>query len=100
MAAWTSSLTVGLTRGDRLTTREAVARETPAMRATSSRVTLVRWLRPLDWATDQSAIYKSALTPTDPTISALSRERSHSWRRDSAGSGCAHRGTPNGRRLG
>ena len=51
MAARTPSLTLGLTRGDPFTTRETVARDTPARRATSSRVALVRWLRPLGWAT-------------------------------------------------
>ena len=38
MAAWTSLRTSGLTRGEPLTTRETVARETPARWATSSRV--------------------------------------------------------------
>src|SRR5687767_11826657 len=51
MAAWTSVRTSGLTRGEPLTTRETVARETPAMWATSSRVVFVRRLRPPAWVT-------------------------------------------------
>ena len=46
MAACTPSLTSGLTRGESFTTRDTVARETPAMRATSSRVALPFRLRP------------------------------------------------------
>ena len=51
MAAWTSVRTSGLTRGEPLTTRETVARETPARWATSSRVVLLRRLRPFGWVT-------------------------------------------------
>ncbi len=51
MAAWTSLRTSGLTFGEPLTTRDTVARETPARWATSSRVVLVRRVRGLGWAT-------------------------------------------------
>src|SRR6059036_705664 len=81
MAASTARRTSSLTRGDSLTTRETVARETPATRATASRV----------------AVPSTPLWPFDPSVCAteppsgvralsrvywaqyahLSRERSH-----------------------
>src|SRR3954464_12806376 len=52
MAASTARRTSSLTRGDSLTTRETVARETPATRATASRVAVPS--APL-WPFDPSA---------------------------------------------
>src|SRR6188508_1536273 len=93
MAAWTSVRTSGLTRGEPLTTRETVARETPAMWATSSRVVLVRRLRPFGCVTVTPVRCESALTLAQHTSmrcqeSALTLVRSHLR----GGAGC-RRGT-------
>src|SRR3954469_20876545 len=69
MAAWTSFRTSGRTFGEPLTTRDTVARETPARWATSSRVVLVRRVRGLGWATVNSACCESALTLTGQSTS-------------------------------
>ena len=76
MAASTSRRMSGLTRGDPLTTRETVARDTPAREATSSRVVPFR-PRAGAFATEPIPPCESALTCDSHCSSPLSRERSH-----------------------
>ena len=94
MAASTSRRTSGLTRGEPLTTRETVARETPATRATSSRVVLLRRLRPLGCVTVAPSGCESALTLVQHTSrrcqeSALTLVRSSFGRRSRFSNGYA-----------
>ena len=81
MAASTSRRTSGLTLGEPLTTRETVARETPARWATSSRVVLVRRFRPLGLGHRQLRLSVRALSRSLRTISPLvKRALSRSFR--------------------
>src|SRR5262245_62852183 len=71
-----------LTLGEPLTTRETVARDTPATLATSSRVApLVRPSRvEVVNASSMPSVRESALTLSEAQYHRLSRERSHKLR--------------------
>ena len=82
-AASTARRTSPLTRGEPLTTRETVARETPATLATCSRVAPpVRWSRP---GRRHAVLHESALTLLRHTTRLVKRALSRFRRRDRIG---------------